>query len=990
MATVVTPMDSRLRSLAARLGQQVVDPKLAGRLLELVKQRAPDEGLALAGLIKLAECSASAIARLEADPAFASDLIFCLGSSENVGNYLARCQDWWATAAAVRNADAVSLAQTIRFVPSATVAREAAGMLLTQFKEHHFVRLAMADLLGRISVVETMELMSQLAEQCIAGALAMARALLAERLSPELQLCVIALGKLGVSELNLSSDVDLSYLFDAPQPPSLEDSAYRLANLLSELLAGAFRVDLRLRPGGSHAPLVSSLESAVNFYQSFGQTWERAALLRARPVAGELALGQRLISELSPFIYRRYLDFDTLHQLRTMKQMIEQELRSPAAVESNIKLGRGGIRELEFIVQALTLVYGGRDPRLRYPRTLDALARLQEGGYLSAARSRQLSAAYLFLRDVEHKLQVVANLQTHTLPADPGARRQLAARMGFGKDARGLARFEAVLTQHRGLIAELFREMLPGGEGSGAVAASDLARQTFAAALEPEAAAAGLQALGFAESSESANHLLLLVRGPAGALASPRRRELLQALGPLLLDEISTLPNPDHALANLAACIAAIGARTSFLTLLQQHPATRRMLLGLFSSSQYLSGLFIRHPDMLDVLVRSDLARLRRSALEIRAELNGLLAHCEDFESKLDAMRSFRHQEFLRVAIADVAGQLELPAVAAELTSVAEAVLVAALELARQQVAPAYPTAHQLQLCVLAMGRLGAAEMAYNSDLDLIFVYAGQDDRDLEVAARLAQKLIAILEARTREGYLYKCDLRLRPSGNAGPLVTSLAGFIDYHRNSSATWERLALIRGRAVAGAPELGAAVEDARRAFVFGRGLSAAEVAEIAAMRARIEHELGAESAAQLNLKQGPGGLIDVQFLTQMMALRYGHAYPQLRERGVQQLLGGLKATGLMDGAEADLLRHNYEFLERLESYLRMDTDQAAWAVSTQRAKLSPLARRMGFEGEDGTERMLAELGTRRAQVRATFERCFQSEAAAAAREGDGSGA
>ncbi|HLH75780.1 MAG TPA: bifunctional [glutamate--ammonia ligase]-adenylyl-L-tyrosine phosphorylase/[glutamate--ammonia-ligase] adenylyltransferase [Candidatus Binataceae bacterium] len=990
MATVLTPLDSHLRSLAVRLGQQVVDPQLAGRLLELVKQRAPDEGLALVGLIKLGERSASGMARLGADLDFASDLIFCLGSSESVGNYLARRQDWWEAAAAVRNADAAALARTIEFVPPAMVEREAGAALLAEFKEHHFVRLAMADLLGRISVVETMELMSQLAEQCVAGALAMARKLQAQRLNPALQFCVIALGKLGVSELNLSSDVDLSYLFDAPDAQAAQDSAHRLGNLLSELLAGAFRVDLRLRPGGSHAPLVSSLESAVNFYQNFGQTWERAALLRARPVAGDLALGARLIAELSPFIYRRFLDFETLHQLRTMKQMIEQELRSPAAVESNIKLGRGGIRELEFIVQALTLVYGGRDPRLRYPRTLDALARLQEGAYLSAARARQLSAAYLFLRDVEHKLQVVANLQTHSLPADPRALRQLAARMGFGKEAGGLARFEAVLTEHRRLVAELFREMLPGGEGNGAMAASDLARQTFAAALEPEAAAAGLQALGFAQASESAGHLLLLARGPAGALASPRRRELLQALGPLLLDEISALPNPDHALANLAACIAAIGARTSFLTMLQQHPATRRMLLSLFSSSQYLSGLFIRHPEMLDVLVRSDLARLRRSALEIRAELNGLLAHCVDFESQLDAMRSFRHQEFLRVAIADVAGQLDLAAVAAELSTVAEAVLVAALELARQQVASSYPSARQLQLCVLAMGRLGAAEMAYNSDLDLIFVYAGQDNRDLEVAARVAQKLIAILEARTREGYLYKCDLRLRPSGNAGPLVTSLAGFIDYHRNSSATWERLALIRGRTVAGAPELGVEVEKARQHFVFRRALNAAEVAEIAAMRARIEHELGAENAFQLNLKQGPGGLIDVQFLTQMMALRYGHDHPQLRGRGVRQLLAGLKATGLMDGVEVDLLRQNYEFLERLESYLRMDTDQAAWAVSTQRAKLSPLARRMGFEGEDGAERMLTELGERRAQIRASFERHFQREAAAAAREASGQGA
>jgi glutamate-ammonia-ligase adenylyltransferase len=978
MASVI-PLDPHLQVLGAALRERLGNHALLERTLNLVESKAPDEQLALSALIQLSEQSRPALLALLQDGDAAGDLIFCLGGSQTIGDYLCTSANGLEAVAQVRTAGVDALAAAIKLDLPGPLPRQEGARMLGRFKRDHFVRIAIADLLGRTTVGETMMLMSQLADECIAGALAIGRQLMGERIAGLAGFCVIALGKLGVRELNLSSDIDLCYIFDAAQPAREQEAATHLAELVTELLADCFRVDLRLRPGGSHAPLVSSIENAINFYQNFGQTWERAALLRGRAAAGEIALGQRLLAELAPFIYRRYLDFETLGQLRTMKQMIEREFRSPSTVRSNIKLGWGGIRELEFIVQALTLVYAGRDPRLRYPRTVDALERLREFGYLSASRARQLSSAYLFLRDVEHKLQVVADLQTHSLPANAAGMGRLAARMSFGKGNESTQRFAAVLEQHRNLVSEVFREMLPAADH--VVEASATAQQAFEAALDPERAAPFLRLLGFAEPVESAGHLLLLARGPAHGLASPRRRELLKTLGPLLLDEISQQANPDHALANLAACIAAIGARTSFLTLLEQHPATRRVLLGLFASSQYLSGLFIRHPDMLDVLVRSDQARLRRSALEIRVELRELLAHATDFEDRLDAMRALRHQEFLRVAIADVAGQMELSDVETELTALAESVLATALDLARQEVAGRFPQAVALPLCALAMGRLGSGEMSYNSDLDLIFVYGGgEEDGDVarhEIAARIVQKFVAILEVRTREGYLYKCDLRLRPSGNAGPLVTSLAGFRQYHRDSSATWERQALIRGRVVAGDSRLGEAVEQARLEFVYGRGLRRDEVAEIAAMRQRIEQELGQETPALLNIKQGRGGLIDAEFLTQMLALRHGHDYPQLRQRRVRDLLDALKAGAFMASSDAEAMGEDYQFLERLENYLRMDTDQAAWAVSTDPVRLRPLARRLGFDTHDGPARLLAELQRRRSRIRQIYHRCFAAE-------------
>jgi [glutamine synthetase] adenylyltransferase / [glutamine synthetase]-adenylyl-L-tyrosine phosphorylase len=989
--SVSAVLSPELQGLAARLGV------LAGRsaaddALRLVVQRAPDERMAAVALLKLAEQSVPTLLGALEDQRLAGDLVFCLGCSEIASAWLCARSDWLEVFEAARRANAVSIGQSIKLELSPPFDRGRSARELALLKEDIFARLIIADSLGRLDVGETMSLMSRLADECIREAVRVALAVAEDHARELSGFCVLGLGKLGVNELNLSSDVDLAYIFEGSPAQAAQLAAARIGELVNELLRGAFRVDLRLRPGGSRAPLAASLEGALNFYQSFGQTWERAALLRARPVAGQLELGRQLLSELSHFIYRRYLDFETLRQLSAMKQQIERELHPPALVEQNIKLGRGGIRELEFIIQALTLVYGGRDPRLRCPQTLAAIGQLENLGYLAGSRARQLAAAYLFLRDVEHKLQMVSGLQTHNLPATDAPMRQLAARMGFGKEPRSVGLLRSVLEQHRSLIAGLFHELLAAAEDRGGVPCSNAATQAWGAALDPDQAAPHLHELGFAHPQESAHHLLLLARGPARGLASPRRKELLQGLGPLLLEEISRQANPDLALMNLAAFIAAVGARTSFLSLLEQHPATRRVLLQLFTSSQYLSTLFIRHPDMLDVLVRSDLARLRRSAIELNQELSELLEHSPDFESRLDALRGFRHQEFLRIAIADLAGQLEFKDVQTELTLLAEVVLKRALEIARAEVAVRFPIARELALCALAMGRLGSGEMSYNSDLDLIFVYresAQSGGAEREAAPRIVQKLIAILESRTREGYVYKIDLRLRPSGNSGPLVTPLEGFREYHRSSSATWERQALIRGRVVAGDARLAAEVENARQEFVFGQGLPAQGVVEIAAMRERIEREIGSESAHQFNIKQGPGGIVDIEFLTQMMALRYGRHYPRLRRRSTAELLAALVSSGLLAAADGASLQSDHDFLARLESRLRMETDQSSWALSTDPAKLTPLARRMGFTGAAAATDLLDELARRRLRVREIFTRYFGAEQAPEPAPADTSG-
>ena len=728
-AVVLAP---ELGGLATQLARLLGDPHLAAAATAAVARRAPDERLALVSLLKLAEESPAELRAAIADKAVAGELALCVGGSEVIAQGLgAMGPRWLKFFLAARAITAESIDGAIRFTKRPSADRQEAARRLGEFKQRLFLQIAIADLVGRLDVAATMRAMSRLAEECISAALNCARLIVGRKAPPAATFCVLAMGKLGAYELNLSSDIDLIYVFDGPGDTA--KAVPRLGETLTELLSGqCFRVDLRLRPGGRNAPLVTPFEGALSFYQNFGETWERAALLRARPVAGAYEVGRRLLGELSHFVYRRYLDFDTLRQLRAMKHQIERELRAPDLVQRNIKLGYGGIRELEFIVQALILVYGGRDPRLRSAETLPALERLGSLGYLNAERARELAAAYLFLRDVEHKLQVVAARQTHVLPTGAAGRRALAVRMNRGKDAATEVRFEAELDRHRALVAAQFREMLGAAEDRGGRTASEAAEHAWQTALDTRQSAPMLQALGFARPEDSARHLVLLARGPEHTIAAvaPRRRELLAHLGPILLDEIRELADPDLALMNLALFIAAIGARSSFLELLEQHPATRRVVLSLFASSAHLSTIFIRHPDMIDTLVRSDLARPRRSLAELDQELHALLLASPDLESRLDTIRAFRHQEFLRIAIGDLAGDLDAEAVRAELSLLAEAVLRRALELARAEVAVRIPIPPAMELVALAMGRLGAAEMSYNSDLDLIFVYQDRGEAD--------------------------------------------------------------------------------------------------------------------------------------------------------------------------------------------------------------------------------------------------------------------
>jgi [glutamine synthetase] adenylyltransferase / [glutamine synthetase]-adenylyl-L-tyrosine phosphorylase len=966
---------------------------------------------------------AAAVTKLEAllaagwdpQPALLDPLLRVCGASQALATSLSSVPGidvaWFERALATSSVGADEHVVELMEAAGGELGSEGIPALLRRHKRRHVLRIGARDLAELAPVTDTVRELSSLAQGAIEVAGRYARRQVAAdygEFAPQdaLRFVVLAMGKLGGEELNFSSDIDVIYLFDGGSGQTSGGPrgavggaafATRMAEIMTRALSEVsgegfvFRVDLRLRPDGQNGPIVNSLVGALSYYEALGQTWERAAMLKARPVAGDLDLGWTFLGEIAPFVYRRFLDFDTVEEIEEMKRRVDSQ-HSRARLDRDVKLGPGGIREVEFIAQALQLVHGGRDQRLRGRSTLGTLRALAELGLMEAGQAAALAEAYLFLRDVEHKLQIVHERQTQIIPADRVEERLLARRLGYhlrpGAERGGdedssaeVRRFRADLRRHRQAVRRSFEQFFVAAR-SAIRREADEDLVALLRALQPgEAAERELAELGFAEPQAAVANLLRLRDGPPYAPASPRRKRALFALAPALLAAIRKASDPDQALAHMAELVSAIGARTSFLSLLEQNPETLRLLVGLFGASRYLSNFFLRHPELLDSLVRADLAVVRKDRASLQQALDAYLAAAEDYENELDTLRRFRNEELLRIGVNDIHGLLEAAEVEEELSLLADVCLGGALEIAGKGLSQHHGPPPG-RFAVIAMGKLGRRSLSYNSDLDLIFIYDGAEPRSAsrtalsvhEYFTKLAQRLLVVLQLTTREGYVYKIDTRLRPSGSHGPLVSSLAAFRDYHRTSSALWERQALISARGVAGDQSLVAEAEAVITAFVYGEGLSAADVVEIARLRSRMEHELARESAQHLDLKTGRGGLVDVEFVTEMLQLRYGREHPSVRTRRTEDALDALRAAGLLDEQHHRDLVEGYRFLRRVESRLRIERDQAVDTLDRRDAKVAALARGLGYEGDDAAARLLGDLESTRETIRRIYAHFF----------------
>jgi glutamate-ammonia-ligase adenylyltransferase len=729
-------------------------------------------------------------------------------------------------------------------------------------------------------------------------------------------LVVFGLGKLGGGELNFSSDVDLVYAY--PQPGTsdgaraLDAEAWftrlgqRLAQLLGDVTGDGFshRVDLRLRPFGTSGRLALSFGAMEQYFQREGRDWERYAWIKARPVAGDTEAGDRLLDALRPFVYRRYLDYGALDGLREMKALIAAEVQRRELAE-DLKLGPGGIREVEFFVQALQLIRAGREPALRGPRLLPALAALAAAGHVPAATAERLAHAYRFLRRVENRVQMLGDQQVHALPEDPLTRARIARGLGYPD----MAALQVELDAHRAVVAEEFGGLLEARRRRGAPVS---ALVQYWRALPDGGDPAVLADAGFADAAAQDAALRDFARTPAVRALSGRGRQRLDAVLPELLAAAARSDAPDASLPRGLALLQAVTRRTSYLALLEEQPAALARLADVTARSALLSERLASHPLLLDELLDSRAAGAVPDEDAIGALVAAALAALPpgDTEAALQALNELRQAVGFRLALATLGQRLPAVDAARRLAALASAITVAALAIARADVVAAHGHVPGADIVVLGYGSLGGGELGFGSDLDLVFLHDAASDavsdgtRPLDAGrwfARLAQKLVSLLGTVTGAGKLYEVDVRLRPDGAKGMLVSRVDSFAEYQRERAWTWERQALVRAQPVAGAASVAAKFEAIRtQALTLPRDPATIR-ADVVAMRRRMRGELDRSSAARFDLKQGEGGLVDLEFLLQALVLQHAADTPALLvPRDTPALLRALGEAGALPAA------------------------------------------------------------------------------------------
>jgi glutamate-ammonia-ligase adenylyltransferase len=814
---------------------------------------------------------------------------------------------------------------------------------LRHLRKREMLRIAWRDLAGWARLEETLGDLSDLADTCIQAAVAKLDAWQAQETPAPVgpgrrpaPLVVIAMGKLGARELNFSSDVDLIFTYPecvpARKPGALSPEEYftRLGQSLIHALSNrdhdgfVFRVDMRLRPYGRAGALVCSFEALEEYYQSQGREWERYAMIKARPVTGDGKARATLMRLLRPFVYRRYLDFHAFDALRDLKSQIRSEVERKGQ-EDNLKLGPGGIREIEFVAQAFQLVRGGRDERLREPGVVATLATLGRLGLLPPQAVDELSEAYCFLRRAENRLQASRDQQVHSLPEQGEDQAALALAMG----CRDWRAFLAALNRHRRQVEGHFQQVFALSPGDRAVERDPLA-DLWLQRVGRDQAEALLRSRGFDDPAEALRWIDQLHSGTAPRYLGEQGRIRFDTLVPKVLAAVAGQPRAAEVLSRLVKVLEHIAGRTTYLALLVEHRPVLLQLVKLCAASPWIAEQIAQFPLLLDQLLdpRTLYAPLRRDALasELKQRLEGVEA--DDLETRMDRLRQFRHAMVLRVAAADIAGAAEVTLVSDQLTDIAEVVLEQVLAIAWHDMVARYGAPHcrergrrrPVAFAIIGYGKLGGRELGYGSDLDLVFLHdssgreqrtAGKKSVDNSVFfARLGQRIIHVLDTYTAAGILYEVDMRLRPSGNSGMLVSSLEAFEDYQREAAWVWERQALIRARPVAGDAGLGERFNAIRAAEL--ASVSALENLrdEVRDMRERMRRELGSRGQAGFHLKQDRGGIVDIEFMVQFLTLRWCRDHPQLlRHTATIHLLKALAKQGLLKSAYAQTLIEAY---------------------------------------------------------------------------------
>jgi [glutamine synthetase] adenylyltransferase / [glutamine synthetase]-adenylyl-L-tyrosine phosphorylase len=828
------------------------------------------------------------------------------------------------------------------------------GRRLRRFAAREKLRIAARELLAHPGqdVDVTARELSDLADVCCEIALAEALAWAEARFGTPCTasgarcgLVVIGMGKLGGRELNAGSDVDLVLFYETDDGQAGERTlheyftrvAQRFVATLDETTddGTVWRVDLRLRPEGTRGALVNALAAAERYYETWGRTWERAALVRARPIAGDLRFGARLLEALSPFVWRRAVDPHIADEMAALLARARAEAEDGGV--DDIKIGPGGIREVEFFAQSLQLVWGGREPRVRTANTAEALGRLRACGFVSEREEAELTESYLFLRRLEHRIQFATGVQTQTLPRDRDLLARVARSLGYADPAALTRELAAVRQRVSSRFATLGQEPV-----------RDASMDRLWAALdsldESAVAAAAVPRFGAVASSYLPRHLLALAHPPDRPLgAATRDREPMgERLARRLLDAIADAADPEQAARLLASFFARTATPGVYVRALADEPRLVRGLCSLLGASAFLGEALVGHPDLVDrVVYARGVPTPAVASAQVDEEVRALVGDdARDVEAFVGALRGAKRRVTFEVGLADLAGELGTREAAQVLAALADATLDHACRFAMRE----RGLDPSRGLSLVAMGKLGGRETGYGSDLDLLFVYESADEDAPERYARIAQRVLRLVGAPHGEGPGYELDTRLRPSGNHGLLVVSLAAFARHHADQAEAWEHQALIKARACAGDTELGARVIEVARAAAYESEPPPAE--RVHRLRMRMEHELARERPpARYDLKAGRGGLVDVEFAAQWLQMKRGRD-PRVRSTETETALGALEACGYLDPSDAETLREGWRFLRRLEQRLRIAHGTRATLIEEGAPGLVKLARSMGL--------------------------------------------
>lgn len=937
---------------------------------------AADPDLALTSLSRLVDRDPGVLAVLRADPYLRRRLLRVFGLSVALADHVVRHPADIGRLSCSGGRTEPARAELLRAVEAAA---DPLAALRVAYRGR-LLRLAARDVMGEVSLIEVMAALADLAGAALDAALAIARA--ETEGAGDVRLAVIGMGKCGARELNYISDVDVIFVAE-PEEGVEETRALRIATRLAQAMMRAcsastaegslWEVDAGLRPEGRIGPLVRTLDSHLTYYRRWAKTWEFQALLKARPIAGDPELGHAYVTAVSELVWQASAREGFVEDVQAMRRRVEAHARGNAPAgeaERQIKLGPGGLRDIEFAVQLLQLVHGRADARLRRRATLPALAALSEGGYVGRDDARALAEAYTFLRRVEHLLQLHRLRRTHVVPSGEAELRRLGRGLGMTADPAGefTETWKRHARQARRLHEKLFyRPLLQ------AVARLPESQ----ARLSPEAAVARLEALGYADPEGALRHIAALTEGLS------RRAAIQRTLLPVMLGWFADAPDPDAGLLGFRQISDRLGSTPWYLRLLRDETVVAERLAHLLGSGRYVTGLLLHAPEAVAMLGSpAELAVRPASALAAEAAAT-VGRYGADAEGAVTAVRALRRRELLRTACADILGLIDVEEVGRALSSLCDVTIQAALDAALNKVGGG--AGLPVRIAVIAMGRLGGLECSYGSDADVMFVHepvpsdvSGASEREAaEAAHAVAEELRRLLALPAPDPPLY-VDADLRPEGRQGPLVRTLASYRAYYSRWSSHWEAQALLRARFCAGDAELGRefiGLVDPLR-YPAG-GVPAEAVREIRRLKARMEAErLPRGADPTLHTKLGRGGLADVEWTAQLIQLRHAGAVPELRTTRTLDALRAAVAAGLLDEADEAALARAWRLASRVRDAIMLVRGRAGDSVPTVVKERALIARVLGYP-PDGSEDFLDDYRRVTRRARAVVDRVFYED-------------